>query len=136
MVVWVGLEHDTLPKNHGMKYEIEERPQELFKKLLVHYGFNKSTNENVQTFMSDLGNLWPKPKPNTTPNFVPFLYCELQLIGYLDRHNISVHMNLISISKLMCWGHAMPMSMKSTIAGKMTVLMCCPGPLARHIMHG
>ena len=23
----------------------------------------------------------------------------------------------------------------STIAGKMTILMCCPGPLARHIMH-
>ena len=33
-VVWVGLDHDTLPKNHGMKYEIEERPQELFKSTL------------------------------------------------------------------------------------------------------
>jgi hypothetical protein len=102
-VVWVGLDPDTLPKNHGMKYDIEERPQELFEKLLVQYGFDKSTNENEQNFMADLGDLWPKPKPNSTPNFVPFLHCELQLIGYLDRHNISVHMNLIGVSKLMCW---------------------------------
>ena len=38
-----------------------------------------------------------------TPDFVPFLHCELQLISYLDRHNITAHMNLIGVSKLMCW---------------------------------
>ena len=88
-IAWVGLDHDTLPKNHGMKYEIEERPQELFWKSLVHCG---STNKNVQTFMADLKNQWLKPKPNTTPQICSFSsivsYC---VIGYLDRHSISVH---------------------------------------------
>jgi len=81
-------------------------------------------SENERTFATVLGNLWSKPKPNFTPVF----HCELQLIGYLDRHNVTVHMNLIGVSKLM------PMSQKSTIAVR--TLMCCPGPLARHTMHG
>jgi hypothetical protein len=102
-VVWVGHDLDTLPENHGKKYEIKERPQELFNKLLGEYGFNVSTDKNEQTYMTDLGSLWPIPKPNFTPVFVPFLHCELQLIGYLDRHNVTVHMNLIGVSKLMCW---------------------------------
>ena len=102
-VVWVGLDSDTLPKNHGMKYEIKGRPQDHFNKLLEEYRFELSPGRNEQTFATDLGNLWPKPKPNSTPSFTPFLHCELQLIGYLDRHNVTVHMNLIGVSKLMCW---------------------------------
>jgi hypothetical protein len=104
--VWVGqpgLDPDTLPKNHGMKYEIKERPQELFGKLLREFGFMEQTQNKEQSLMTDLGNLWSKPKPNFTPNFVPFLHCELQLISYLDRRNITVHINLIGVSKLMCW---------------------------------
>jgi hypothetical protein len=102
-VVWVGRDPDTLPKNHGMKYEIKERPQEHFNELLGEYGFDLAPGRNEQTFATDLGNLWAKPRPNFTPTFTPFLHCELQLIGYLDRHSISVHMNLIGVSKLMCW---------------------------------
>ena len=98
-----GLDLDTLPENHGKKYEIKERPQEVFNKLLREYKFLLSPGKNEQTFATDLGNLWPKPKPNSTPVFVPFLHCELQLIGYLDRHNVKAHMNLIGVSKLMCW---------------------------------
>ena len=100
-VVWVvGLDCDTLPKNHGMKHEIRECPQELFKKFLRRFGFNESTQNKEQTYMTDLGSLWSKP--NFISSFVPFLHCELQLISYLERHNIAVHMNLVGVSKLMC----------------------------------
>ena len=99
-IVWVGLDPDTLPQNHGKEYEIKERPGDRFDALLKDFGYD-STQKKDSDFMAALESLWPNdPFPSF---FIPFLHCELQLISYLDRHNIEVHMNLIGVSKLMCW---------------------------------
>ena len=97
-IVWVGLDPDTLPENHAKKYEIKERPGDPCEALLKDFGYN-STQKNDSDFMAALEkSLWP----NNLSFFIPFLHCELQLISYLDRHDIEVHMNLIGVSKLMC----------------------------------
>ncbi|KAF8805399.1 hypothetical protein BYT27DRAFT_7193163 [Phlegmacium glaucopus] len=102
-VVWVGAVPGTLPENHGRKYFLNDCPVDHFKRLLEEFGFEETSQIKQQSFMTNLGALWPKPKEGNPPTITPFLHCELQIISYLDQHNITAHMNLIGVSKLMCW---------------------------------
>jgi hypothetical protein len=102
-VVWVGLDADTLPRNHGRKYPLKDRPVDHFKRLLGNFKFEETSEIKQQRFTTNLEGLWPNSDEANPPTFTPFLHCELQIVSYLERHNFKAHMSLIGVSKSMCW---------------------------------
>ncbi|KAF8808642.1 hypothetical protein BYT27DRAFT_7188607, partial [Phlegmacium glaucopus] len=130
-IVWVGLDAGTLPENHGVQYVFQECPQVHFRRLLGEFGFEKLSQNEQQSLTTDLEKLWP-------PTITPFLHCELQLVSYLQRHDIAAHMNLIGASKLMCWAcniYVREVNKCRKVSSK-PYYMCFLGHLARQIMHG
>ncbi|KAF8799142.1 hypothetical protein BYT27DRAFT_7218001 [Phlegmacium glaucopus] len=83
-----GCEDNIMVSNH----------KNNFKRLLGEFGLQELRQNKQHSFKMELGKLWPKLKQDENrdiyPTKTPSLHCELHITAYL---------NLIGISKLMCW---------------------------------